>query len=319
MQLKIKNRIRLLAVMFIPLYMSNLWAQEKLPPSRLVTEEEKISILSAGFDYYSNTISSGTLTNEVKQPAYAGSISFFSTYNLFLSTSIMYLDNSNDSLDDFSSQYDIILGYTGRIGEHFEYALSYTWNLFSDNSARINRLFSNQPQAGIWYKKNVFQSGVEAVYYFGDYQTYTLSFEQSYAYSKESLLFQNDYLSIEPELALVCGNYKYLDNYLVDNPTVLLSFDTDYIRDLLLYVAREKFYHPELENRDIIEDKLAQDSPAKFTLTALNLSVPVYYMLGNFSFTLSATLYLPLNQPSYLGENKLYFMWNGGVGYSLGF
>ena len=127
-----------------------------------------------------------------------------------------------------------------------------------------------------------------------------------------------DGLSLQPGVDLNFGDFEYLNLYYLNK----LEDNRAFLYYLLLnptirrYVYQERQKNPSLSREEILTDYLETKAQDQIKLTSVGISLPVSYMIGNFSLNAGLYAYIPVNQPDYLGNEVQYFF-DVGITYLL--
>ena len=281
-------------------------------------KEMRFNALIFAFDYASNTSLLGSFNAETKQPSYSPAIAFFSNWGMDLSAMGFIIDNSDDSLDGFTSELDLSAGYTFEPLKDLTIAPSYSHYFYSDGSNSLKSIFSDNFNLDVNYQYRFAGFGASAGFYTGKQHTFYMLIRNNYLISFENVVFRNLYISIQPGIDAGFGDYEYLNLYYLDQ----LRENPDYLANLIKYrgVRRYIFYekrkHPELTPQQIMENFLESKAQDSFKLTSVSFSLPVTLILGNVGLSLGLSTYFPFGQPEFLSDDVQFFF-NAGISYIL--
>ncbi|HLO58313.1 MAG TPA: hypothetical protein VK179_06200 [Bacteroidales bacterium] len=272
-------------------------------------------------DYMTNNNVVQNINSTVKQPALSPAVSFMSSWGIDATAMSSFIANSDDSLKNFSTETDFVLGYTWKISEHFSIYPSYTRFVFSRNSNAFNTMFRRDWRVDADYHNRIVSAGLTSGYLSGQQHTLYAMARNYYMITLNKFLFRNAVLSIMPEADLNFGNYEYLNLYYIEqleNYSGFYNYMLVYSKSLRRYVISEMIRHPGKNGKEIINEYLENKAQDSFKLTGLSLSLPVTYTIGNFGINAGLYIMLPMNQPDYLsGDPLVYF--DAGVSYSFDF
>jgi hypothetical protein len=271
-------------------------------------------------DYASNTNVLGNFNTAVRQPSYSPSISFFSKWGVDISLLGYVVDNSDDSLENFTAELDLMLGYTFEPVKNLVIYPSYAHFMYSENSNSLKSIFSDNLQLDIDYTAKYLDVGVSTGYFTGKQHTFYAQARAFAMLSFDHVFFRKGVLSLQPGIDANFGDYEYLNLYYLDE----LMENTGFSNYLLLYPAIRRYviYHkmqnPDLTMEQILDSFLREKAEDTFKFTSAGLNLPISYMIGNFSFNLGIYAFIPVNQPDYLDYGIQYFF-NFGLTYMLVF
>jgi hypothetical protein len=261
------------------------------------------------------------INSTVKQPAFSPAVSFMSRWGIDATVMSSFIANSDDSLKNYSTETDFVLGYTLKISEHFSIYPSYTRFVFSRNSNPFNTMFRRDWRVDADYHNRIVGAGITSGYLSGQQHTFYAMLRNYYMITLNNALFRNATLSVMPEADLNFGNYEYLNLYYLDQ---LESYPRYYFYmltnspSLSRYVIGERLRHPGKSGKEIINEYLENKAQDSFKLTGISLSLPVTYTIRNFGINAGLYIMLPVNQPDYLsGDPLIYF--DAGISYSFDF
>jgi hypothetical protein len=283
--------------------------------------EEDLNSLMVSFDYSTNTNLLSSISNDIRQPSLATSVAFISRWGIDLMITGNAIANSDDSLKNYSSEVDFIIGYNFRPHKNWTIYPSYTKFLYSRNANSFRSLFNSDIHTDIDYDYRFLNLGVSAGYLMGEQRTFYMSFRNSYKINIENFLFRESTLLIQPGIDLNFGNYEYLNLFYLDQLRQSPLFYASILfnsRVLRKYAEAELKSHPDMTSKEILDalfEKRAEDS---FKLTSVSIGVPVFFISGRFGFNAGLFLNIPTNQPDYLSNESLFYF-SAGISYCLDF
>jgi len=260
-------------------------------------------------DYASNSEVLGTFSNAAKQPTYAPSVTFISKWGADISLTGYAIGNSDDSLDSFTGEADLMLGYNWEPVKGLVIYPSYSRFWYSANANSLKSIFRNDFHVDADYTYKFVNLGVSAGYYSGTQHTFYAGIHNSYPLSLNRVFGKKDGFSLQPGVDLNFGDYEYLNLYYLNK----LEDNRLYLYYLMLnptirrYVYQERQKNPTLTREEILTDYLENKAHDQMKLTSVGISLPVSYMIGNFSLNAGFYAYIPVNQPDYLGNEVQYF------------
>ncbi len=301
-------------------YAQTTWSQSSDSKSIIDSKRNtEHNALMFSFDYASNTNLLGNYSSEIRQPSFSPSLSFLSGLGMDLSLTGNFVANSDDSLENFSSEFDLMLGYNFKPFKNLTVYPNYTRYLYSRNSNPVQTIFRNDFRLDIDYKYRFIDLGVTSGYFTGDQHTFYADVRNSYEINFEHVVFRNSFLTLNPGIDANFGSYEYLNMFYLSN----LKSNPNYIFYLLRYspafsryVLQEKYYHPELTVKEIVDNYLQQKAQDNFKLSSVSLFLPVYYLLGDFGINLGVFVFIPVHQPDYLSGDVLFYF-TLGVSYNI--
>jgi hypothetical protein len=271
-------------------------------------------------DYASNTNVLGNFNTTIRQPSYSPSLSFFSKWGVDISLLGYAVNNSDDSLENFTAELDLILGYTFEPVKNLIIYPGYSHFTYSGNSNSLKSIFSDNFHLDIDYAFKYLDFGLSTGYFTGKQHTFYAQARAFAMLSFDHVIFRNGFLSLQPGIDLNFGDYEYLNLYYLDE----LMENTEFSNYLLLYpairryVIRQKMHNPDLTKEQILESFLREKAEDTFKFTSAGFNLPISYMIGNFSLNAGIYAFIPVNQPDYLDDGIQYFV-NIGLNYMLVF
>jgi hypothetical protein len=271
-------------------------------------------------DYNSNTNVMGMFNATTRQPSYSPSATFFSKWGLDFSVMGYFLDNSDDSLENFTSELDLWLGYNIKPTDNLTIYPSYAHYFYSDNSNSLKSIFSDDFQLDVDYQYRFINLGVSAGYFLGKQDVFYAALHNDYQIDVNRFLFRNVSLTLQPGWDANFGSYEYLNRYYLDELreepyfyAYLLSFPA-----IRRYVYHELRTNPDLTYKEVLDTYLDEQAQDNFKLTSLSINLPVYLIWGNFGLNLGLYALIPFGQPDYLVDDTQFFI-NIGLIYNLTF
>ncbi len=293
---------------------ANLQKQEKS------SDPLKYSTLMFSADYVTNTNVMGNFNPETRQPSFSPSLFFFSKWGVDISAGGYFVGNSDDSLDHFTSELDLMLGYTLQPVDGFTIYPSYTHFFHSSNSNALKSIFSDDIRLDVDYNYRFLNLGVSSGFYLGKKNTFYTSIHNYYDIQFDRFLSSKGTLSIQPGVDANFGSYEYLNLYYLDElrkePYLylyLLSYPA-----IRRYVIAEILKNPELTKEEVLDDYLIDKAQDDFKLTSVSINLPFFYIIGNFGINMGLYLMIPVGQPDYLSDEAQFFF-DIGVTYNLEF
>ncbi len=271
-------------------------------------------------DYVTNTNVMGNFNPETRQPSFSPSLYFFSKWGMDISATGYFVGNSDDSLDHYTSELDLMLGFTWQPADGFTVYPSYTHFFHSGNSNTLKSIFSDDIRLDADYNYRFFNLGFSAGLYLGKKHTFYTSVHNYYDIKFDRFLFPKGTLSIQPGVDANFGSYEYLNLYYLDElrkePYLylyLLSYPA-----IRRYVIAEMMRDPDLTKEEILDDFLLDKAQDEFKLTSVSINLPFFYMIGDFGINLGLYLMIPVGQPDYMSDEAQFFF-DIGVTYNLEF
>ena len=314
-------RIRLSVALFFLLFSMQSFSQVTAKNDTgldFTQQEMKFSALIFSFDYASNTGLLGSFNAETKQPSYSPAIVFFSKWGIDVSAMGFIVDNSDDSLDGFTSELDLSAGYSFELLKDLTIAPAYSHYFYSDGSNSLKSIFSDNFNLDVNYQYRFAGLGASAGFYTGKQHTFYMLVRNNYLINFENVLLRNLYISIQPGIDAGFGDYEYLNLYYLDqlreNPDYLANL-TKY-RGVRRYIYFEKRKHPELTAQQIMDNFLESKVQDNFKLTSVSFSLPVTLIIGNVGLNLGMFTYFPFGQPEFMSDDVQFFF-NAGISYIL--
>jgi hypothetical protein len=269
-------------------------------------------------DYASNTNVLGNFSAKSKQPYYSPSLSFFSKWGLDMSIMGYAVGNSDDSLDHFTTELDLIVGYSFEPLKNLVIYPNYSHFLYSRNSNSMKSMFTDDFHLDMDYTIKFADLGVSAGYLTGKQHTFYAAAHNYYMINFDRVLFRKGYLSLEPGIDANFGDFEYLNLYYLDELTKNADFSNYMILNPVVrrYVRYQKLRNPDLTRGQILYNYLQKKAKDTFKFTSASINLPISYSVGNFSLNLGFYVFIPVHQPDYLNDD-IQFFFNIGVNYML--
>lgn len=283
------------------------------------------NFIITSFDYSSNTTTYGRLNALIQQPSYSPGVSFFSKYGFDVSALFSILGNSDSTFENYTNEFDIIVGYEWEPVKNLVIYPSYSHFFYSKNSNSFKSGFNDNLQLDIDYSLKSFNTGISGNYLVGENSTGLVTFRNSVLLEKEDFLFDNLYVAIQPGIDLTWGNQTYykdkIEEYLKLNPEAVerqlerLKNNRPRLYDWILNYKKN---NPEVSIEDILLLLLPEyyEVNESFNLNAITLNLPAFFMIGsNFAIMANLMYYKPINTPDYV-EDDWKFFWSIGISYT---
>ncbi len=273
------------------------------------------------FDYISNSNVPGLASPDIRQPTFSPSAGFFSRWGADITIQGSFTGNSDDSLENYTSELDLILGFTIKPFKNLTLYPSYSRFAYSRNSSDLYTMFSNDFRIDVDYAYKFITLGLSSGYYQGNRSTFYTTVFNHYRIQTEKLFSPEGTLMLVPGLDLNFGDYEYLNLYYLDelreNPLfyAYLLYNYPALRRYVFLKLRED---PSLTRQEVVDDYLEEQAQESIRLTSIYLYLPAYYMIGNWGVSIGLSLIIPVNQPEYLSDD-VQFLFNAGVSYTLNF
>ncbi len=275
------------------------------------------SSLIFSFDYSSNTNTFGNFNTGSAQPFYSPSVSFFSKSGFDISILPAFIDNSDVTSTEMTSELDLMAGYNFHPAKNLSIYPGYTHIFYSKNSYSLKSVISDIIQMDMTYQLNWYSPSLSVSYLIGKKNTFYASLENSFSIDFEKVPGKNALLSLQPGFDLNFSDINYYNdllltdylnsaviNYLVERWLTRFPWLTD-------EQIKTRLYNYELQQNPNIFDE-------QYSLTTISLMLPVYYMTGNFSFNLTLYSSVPVNESEFLSSDIQFYL-NAGVSYSIDF
>lgn len=296
---------------------------------------DKFSSLIVGFDYTSFATTDSRLNDTVRQPMYSPYVSFYSKHGLFVSANFNLTGNSDSSLRNSTYSLNLTAGYEWKIGNAITISPSYTHAFYDSKTMLLNRLYSNYADITATYDLKNWSTSLSGSFQWGEINDWLMNLKTSYSFTIAGIFSRKDVLLIQPGISAQFSNpnyysklFSFLNAYTSNQPYAKLG---RLVRDIYDFSDRSpyliKLRQTLRANNDLaymirdymptgIELSTILSSNNRFTITSATVSLPVSYIIGNFTASISVSLYRTMNQPVYL-ENQWYTYISGGVNYAI--
>ena len=276
----------------------------------LHAQDDSMTSLDLSFDFFSNTNSFGQFNQLATQPNYSPAVTFNHKSGLTASFISNFTANSDTSLENFSEEFDLMLGYYRPIGKYFTVYPSYTRYFFANQSTLLTSAFTDNFSLDAYADyKNILLGG-NVSYLLGDRNEWFITSYASYNLSFDHVLFKNSALMIQPEVNLNFGNQTYFNNYLInsfqtnsDSRSKFLSSRRTQL-EILALMRNQDLTYEQAVALILLSYTTQEDS---YNLSSVGISVPFAYMIGSFTINASVSAYFLTNKPAYITEDYQIF------------
>lgn len=288
-----------------------------------------------GFDYTSFATTDSRLNDTVSQPMYSPYISFYSKQGLFVSANYSLTGNSDSSLRKSTYSLNLTAGYELKLGNAITITPSYTHAFYDSKTMLLNRLYANYADITVTYDLKNWSTSFSGSYQWGEINDWLMNLKTSYNFTISGLFSNKDALLISPGVSLQLTNpnyysklFSFLSEYVSNKPNAKLGrlvYDVYNIHDRSPYLVElRKKLREDHDLAYMIRDYIPGgaelssilSSNDRFTMTSATCSLPISYLIGNFTINVSVSLYRTMNQPMYL-QNQWYTYISGGLNYSI--
>ncbi|MBN2481619.1 MAG: hypothetical protein JXB19_07765 [Bacteroidales bacterium] len=278
------------------------------------------NFLMLSFDFVTNSDFMGRLSETVDQPAFSSTFSYIGKSGIDASLTGFMIGNSDESLEHYTSEVDIMLGYRKELFGSLTLYPAYSHFFYSKKSNDLQKIFTDELHLDADYTYKFLNLGLSPIVYLGRQRTFTLNFRNFYTINFSNVILNNSIMSIQPGVDLNFGDFEYLNRYYLDE----MKENERFYEYLLLskairqYAMVKKAQNPELTVYQILDQYLNEKIQDTFKLTSAVLYLPVSYLAGNFGINTGLYVFLPVKQPDYLYNEKQFFF-TVGISYNLAF
>jgi hypothetical protein len=256
------------------------------------TNETSVNSFFIQSGYISNTSSFGTFNTEVKQPSFSANMGFESSHHFNLGFGYMAINNSDDSLKDRTHEFDLSVGYEYSLPLKLFLYGYYMHSFFSENSSLIRSGYKDELDLDLGYDGKWIAPLISATYLPADKSEFLLNAGTSFNLETENFPVKKSSLVFMPGINLQMGKLQFYNEYLIDQ---FRQFPSLYI-----YYRRRLHMTNEQIKELLLEDK-------HFTLTSMDLSCPINLEIGNWTLSGSINAVKPFNQPSFIGNDWVFY------------
>ena len=283
-------------------------------------EDEEITDFSSlifSFDYSTNTNTFGNFNNNIKQPYYSPSVSFFSKYGFDISVLPSFINNSDITSSETTSELDLMAGYNFQPVKNLSIYPGYTHIFYSKNSYSLKSVISDIAQLDLTYQLKWYTPSLSSSYLIGEKNTFYISWQNSFNIDFENVPGKDALFTLQPGFDINFSDKNYYNS-------ILLT--TDYLNSSVINYLVQRWLnrYPNLTEEQI-KDRLynyeLRQNPdifnVQYSLTSVSLILPVYYMIGNFTFNVTLYTSIPTYQSDFSSDVQFYL--NAGISYSINF
>ncbi|MBN1115863.1 MAG: hypothetical protein JXA77_01565 [Bacteroidales bacterium] len=284
--------------------------------AQVETTNPDFLIISA--DYTSNSNSFAYTLSEIKQPTIISNLSFISKHNFDIGYSGIATFNSDTSFSEPAFEHNIFLGYTFYLKEKISIYPSYTRLFHSKNYNDLTGQFSDIFQTDFSYFGEHFSSFLNFSYILGDKNIFYASWQNALEVGIEDFLKEKSHLNIQAGINFNFNNLHFYSEYLFYSLSEdeLLNWTQDNLSLIIYNRTRTILQGFSLQAaqyyvRNVIENTDLDYFDPKYTLTSMDLFLPVYYSLGNYMFNSSISLNIPLEENTFYDESTTFYFSTG--------
>ncbi len=229
-----------------------------------------------------------------------------------------FIENSDATSSETTSELDLMAGYNFQPLKNLSIYPGYTHIFYSKNSYSLKSVISDIAQLDLSYQLKWYNASLSSSYLIGKKNTFYLSVQNSFSIDFEKVPGKNALLSLQPGIDLNISDKNYYNDILLSD-VYLNSSVTNYIvqhwlnrfPNLTEEQIKDRLYNLELrQNPDAFN--------VQYALTSVSLILPVYYMIGDFSFNLTFYTSIPVYQSDFLSSDVQFYL-NAGISYSIDF
>ncbi|MCK4663371.1 MAG: hypothetical protein KAT68_10935 [Bacteroidales bacterium] len=283
------------------------------------SQDDNYSSFDISFDYFTNTSTFGQFNQLVKQPSYSPGISYFSEKGFNISFISTFIENSDTSLQNMSVEYNLMIGYSYYLGKKITISPNYTRFFYSNNSNSLKSAFTDDFSLDISLNIKSFTSSVTGDYVLGNKNEFFLSLQNYYSIDIENVIIIKTILSIQPEVDINFGNQTYYNNYYWDSYNTNEEFRKYVLNQQgikrKIYLLHKQYPNLTLDEIMHIISLSYITSEDEYNLSSIGIILPLYYMIGSFSFNVGISLFSLINKPEYIEDDYQVFF-NAGISYS---
>jgi hypothetical protein len=164
------------------------------------------------------------------------------------------------------------------------------------------------------YQLKWYNASLSSSYLMGEKNTFYFSVQNSFSIDFERVPGKNALLSLQPGIDLNISDKNYYNDILI----------SDYLNSPVINYLVQRWLNrfPNLTEEQIKDRLYNLENPdafnVQYALTSVSLILPVYYMIGDFSFNLTFYTSIPVYQSDFLSSDVQFYL-NAGISYSIDF
>jgi len=293
----------------------------------------------SGINYYSNTNTLGIYPTNLLQPSISPFVSYYDKSGLILSLMPFFIKNADSSLNNNAAEVDIQAGYRWTLNSHLSVTPSYVHFFYSRNMNEARSMYTDYISLAINAQTSWIFAIITPAYVFGNDGNFGIVEAQGgFTLNLDKILGRNQLLFLQPSVNLNFNNQYYYHKYALDYFAVFLEpylaghpkATVGDFRNYLTYnyylpevraITHYLNFHPKIDkafsklsNKTIISTLFAVNT--RFNLSYIEVPVPFTYAYRNLVLKFSASIYRPLNAPSFI-DSKWDMMYTVGLAYLL--
>lgn len=304
---KLKFRRAALSLIFLSMILSPGFASKRLPVSgNLLMESVKVPDADTtsnktrsfffGLTYGNNSSYLGRYQTQIL-PYYSADVSYMSKTGFWLSLYAFDIRNT----DTFVDEVDVMTGWNFDLSKRVDASVFYTRFFFTESTELIKASVQNTASASLGLDWGYVYSKITGHYIFGGSGDFFLVFDNSRYIEFPALFHKSDYLSLEPRLSVIAGTQTFVDTYYMSQGAPLIRPG-----------AGTPGRNPNSGGPP--PPSTMESVQTTFDILSYELSLPVAYNTGKFSFEVAGRYSIPVNLLE--GDTSVpQFFLTGGVVY----
>lgn len=267
-------------------------------PSTSDSTAKKTRTVFFGLTYGNNSSFLGRYQTELL-PYYSADISYKSKTGFWLSLAAYDIYNSAT----FADEVDVMAGWSTNLSKRIDASVYYTRYFFSGSTELIKSSVANTASASLGFDWNFLYSKLSGHYIFGGAHDFFVVIDNSKYIEFPHIFNKNDYLSLDPRISIISGTQTFVDSYYIDRGTPLISPTGS-------GPSGGRGNAPSSGT----STSTVESVQTTFNILSYELSLPVAYSIGKFSFEVSGRYSIPVNLLE--GDTSVpQFFFTGGVVY----
>lgn len=262
--------------------------------------ETKTRALFAGLTYGNNSSFLGRYQTQVL-PYYSVDLSYKTKGGLWFSCVTYGISGTTTLVDEI----DLLAGWNFNLSKRVDASLFYTRYFFTETTDLLKSSVQNTTSASIGLDWGLLYSKISSNYIFGGANDFFLVFDNSKYIEFPQVFNDKDYFSIEPKLSIIAGTQTFVESHMISQGVpvaVPIGGGPGGPRG-----------RPS-GGGGATSTTTAEASKTSFSILSYEVSLPLAYTTGRFSFEVSGRYCKPVNLLE--GDNSVpQFFFTGGILY----
>lgn len=261
--------------------------------------ETKTRAFFAGLTYGNNSSYLGRYQTQIL-PYYSVDVSYKTKGGLWFSLVTYEIGGTTTLVDEI----DLLAGWNFNLSERVDASLFYTRYFFTETTDLLKSSVQNTTSASIGLDWGLLYSKISSNYIFGGANDFFLVFDNSRYIEFPQIFNGKDYFSIEPKVSIIGGTQTFVESHMISQGTPVS----------IPIGGGPGGPRGRPAGGGSTSTTTAESSKTSFNILSYEVSLPLAYTTGRFSFEVSGRYCKPVNLLE--GDNSVpQFFFTGGILY----